>query len=159
MDVVTAGSWAFDQNPPTKERFRWGHLIGWNPNQAVGPSETPVGVEPNLESATTADGDCGCANCPGCCAANALQDGPLIVLPWHPLTPICNASSEHGTNCQSISGRQFWPSSGSLNRQLTPTCRRMSLVQARRYAVVPVDSQTQNPLKGDSLKAIDCDSL
>jgi hypothetical protein len=37
-----------------------------------------VGVEPNLESATTADGDCGCANCPGCCAANALQGGRSV---------------------------------------------------------------------------------
>ena len=44
---------------------------------AVGPaaSEAPVGVEPNLNSDATADGDCGCVNCPACCAANALQGG------------------------------------------------------------------------------------
>ena len=64
-------------------------------------SETPVGVEPNLNSDTTADGDCVCVNCHECRAANAMQDGRLIVLPWHPLTPICNGSLEHGTNCQS----------------------------------------------------------
>ena len=35
----------------------------------------PGGVEPNLNSGATAAGDCGCVNCPGCCAANALQGG------------------------------------------------------------------------------------
>ena len=34
-----------------------------------------MGVEPNLNSDATADGDCGCVNCPACCAANALQGG------------------------------------------------------------------------------------
>ena len=34
-----------------------------------------MGVEPNLNSDATADGDCVCANCPKCRAANALQDG------------------------------------------------------------------------------------
>jgi len=45
------------------------------PGRIIASKEAPVGVEPNLDSATTADGDCGCANCPGCCAANALQGG------------------------------------------------------------------------------------
>ena len=35
----------------------------------------PAEVEPNLNSDTTADGDCGCVNCPACCTANALQGG------------------------------------------------------------------------------------
>jgi hypothetical protein len=34
-----------------------------------------VGVEPNLNSDTTADNVCACVNCPACCAANALQGG------------------------------------------------------------------------------------
>jgi hypothetical protein len=34
-----------------------------------------VGVEPNLDSDATADGNCVCANCSGCRAANALQGG------------------------------------------------------------------------------------
>jgi hypothetical protein len=39
--------------------------------------EVPVGVEPNLNSDVIADNDCGCVNCPACCAANALQDGHI----------------------------------------------------------------------------------
>jgi hypothetical protein len=34
-----------------------------------------VGVEPNLNSDATGDGDCVCDFWPGCRAANALQDG------------------------------------------------------------------------------------
>ena len=34
-----------------------------------------MGVEPNLASDTIASGDCRCAFCPECGAANALQEG------------------------------------------------------------------------------------
>ena len=50
-------------------------LTGCSPNRAVGRSEAPVGVEPNLNSDATAYGDCGYVNCPKCGAANVLQDG------------------------------------------------------------------------------------
>ena len=40
------------------------------------PYKVPeVGLEPNLDSSTTADSDCVCAFFPQCCAANALQEG------------------------------------------------------------------------------------
>ena len=74
-----------------------------------------MGVEPNLNSDATADSDCGCVNCPACCAANALQGGRSD----------CPALASLDANLQRVVGaRGYLP--GIRITVGTPACHRPS---------------------------------
>jgi hypothetical protein len=82
-----------------------------------------VGVEPNLNSDATADGDCSCVNCPKCGAANALQDGHFD----------CPALASLDTDLQRVVGA--WDG--------LPAHMRKTILALVGFVELPANSKTQ----------------